>query len=237
MQPYYSADGITLYHGDCRDVLASLEARTAAALVTDPPYGTEDLGGGYGRRQLTGTRYGHRIANDGDITTWAESLPLARRVLAADAWACAFCAPRKRHDAGSALLAAGFALVGEVVWDKGRPGLGYTVRYSHETALIASVGEPRPVAPVLSLIHASVPTHAIAGRHPHEKPVAALAHLIAFAAPPGALVLDPFAGSGTTLRAAKDLGRRAIGIELEERWCEVAALRLEQGVLNLGGVA
>ena len=69
------------------------------------------------------------------------------------------------------------------------------------------------------------------GKHPCEKPVAMMEHIIRTSSREGGLILDPFMGSGTTLRAAKDLGRRAIGIEIEERYCEIAAERLRQGVL------
>jgi site-specific DNA-methyltransferase (adenine-specific) len=69
--------------------------------------------------------------------------------------------------------------------------------------------------------------------HPAEKPLPLIAYLIGKATDPDDVVFDPFMGSGTTLRAAKDLGRKAIGIEIEERYCEIAAKRLSQMVLPL----
>lgn len=69
--------------------------------------------------------------------------------------------------------------------------------------------------------------------HPNEKPLDMVSRFIRLTTEEGQTVLDPFMGSGTTLRAAKDLGRKAIGIEIEEKYCEIAVKRLAQGVLAL----
>jgi adenine-specific DNA-methyltransferase len=75
------------------------------------------------------------------------------------------------------------------------------------------------------------------GKHPCEKPLAVLSHMLRTSCPTGGLVLDPFAGSGATLQAARDLGFRSVGVEMDERWCEFAARRLSQGVLDIFGAA
>lgn len=235
MRPYYEHGGIAIYHGDCREMLSAIHAD---CVITDPPYGTEGLGGGYGRRQLANNGdMGHTIAGDADLTTFSEAASLWPASLPTDAWCLAFCAPRKRRLAEDALSSSGAFIVGEAVWDKGRPGLGYTVRYAHETVLVASYGEPKPVRPLISVLRGHRTTEAMASRHPHEKPVEVLGRLIGFAVAEGATVLDPFCGTGSCLVAAKDCGRKAIGVEIEERYCEMAALRLSQEVLGLGGAA
>lgn len=198
-------------------------------MLTDPPYGTENLGGGYGRRQLADPngRHGHKIANDTDLSALAGALASVR--LSVDAWVLTFCAPRRRYEVETLLLDGGLALVGEVVWDKGVPGLGYTIRYAHESVIVSSLGKPEVATALLSVIRVAQEQRTMAGRHPHEKPVELLGRLIEFSN--ADTILDPFMGSGTTLRAAKDLGRKAIGIEIEEKYCEIAAKRLSQEVL------
>jgi hypothetical protein len=233
MRPYFADGLVTLYHGDAREVMAAQDFQErledGAALVCDPPYGTEAFNDGYGRA-------GTKIIGDSSLATFAQALEAWRSASGLDAaghWLCAFCACRKRRTAEDVVLSAGYSLVGEAVWDKGRPSLGYTVRYAHESVIIARLGEVKPVAPLISVLRGYRTSEVMAERHPHEKPVEVMGRLVEFVAPLGGLVVDPFAGSGSTLRAAKDLGRKCIGIEIEERYCELAAERLRQEVFDL----
>jgi site-specific DNA-methyltransferase (adenine-specific) len=132
--------------------------------------------------------------------------------------------------------AGGWTWRGLCVWDKGvgrpmkgrfRNHLEYLVWGSH-----GSMPTPEDVYPSTLLKHAPPGT---ARTHVTEKPEKLLRDLLSVA--PDGAVLDPFMGSGTTLRAAKDLGRKAIGIEIEERYCEIAAQRCAQEVLDLGDAA
>lgn len=129
----------------------------------------------------------------------------------------------------------GLAFCHAVVWDKTArgPGLGWRFRRDYEFVLVAhrsgaklAWSDPNKAT---SNIMRDAPTQN--ANHPNEKPQSLVSRFISLTTAPGELVLDPFMGSGTTLVAAKDLGRRAIGIELEERYCEIAARRLSQEVL------
>ena len=218
MTPYYEQDGITIYHGDCRELIDAWNVD--GVMVTDPPYGTQftdaNPSGGYGRRQNADNgAVGFVIANDGDTTIRDEVLRL---------WSpkpmAVFGSPRMPDPPGE--------WVDRLVWDKTRPGMnGGPWRYRHETIYVTA-GFVRIDNYQTSII-AVWPDQS---DHIHAKPVELMARLVG-AARPGVIV-DPFMGSGTTLRAAKDLGRQAIGIEIEERYCEIAANRLAQGVLDFG---
>jgi len=121
--------------------------------------------------------------------------------------------------------------IGELVWDKGTPGLGYTIRYTHESAIVWRLGEPeKPEKALLSLVRSQVSHQNNHLKHPHEKPIAFWINCLNL---PGETILDPFAGSGTTGRACKDLGRKCIMIERDEKYCEIAARRMMQEVLPL----
>lgn len=136
-------------------------------------------------------------------------------------------------EAGAIFTEAGLEYFGEIIWDKGAPGLGYTVRYAHESCLLFCKGKVEsPEQAALSIVRFPVSHVDTQSRHPHEKPTMFWTNLMKLA-PAGKLILDPFMGSGPTLRAAKDLGRKAVGIELDERWCEMAAQSMAQEVLPL----
>lgn len=226
MTPYYDADGITIYHGDCREIDAWDIA--GGVMVTDPPYGLAHRSGHsaplYGN---VAVRYQSASgpAIDGDTDTSLRDDILER-------WA-----PRPALVFGSmrAPFPQGHRQV--LVWDKGEAsGMGdLSIPWKPSFELVFVIGAGWIGNRSGAVLRGYVPPRVAMGRvHPNEKPPAVLHQLIA-KCPPLAEIVDPFMGSGSTLRAAKNLGRRAIGIEIEERYCEIAAKRLGQEVFALEG--
>jgi len=222
MKPYYSHARITIYHGDCRDVLPDV---TADVLVTDPPYGMS-LGKHGGANDVRSRElrrgayasYDDTPENYRDIIAPAIELALSRVVRGAvfgpapsiwslpppDALGAIYIRAANGHSPW------GFQNLAPVLLYGTAPNLNLG---AHNTVFIAR-GKADPSC-----------------GHPCPKPVEWLTWLVDLATLPGDVVIDPFMGSGTTLRAAKDLGRRAIGIDIEERYCEIAVKRLAQEVL------
>ena len=215
MSLYYKDDFVELYHGDC--LTEHREWTCADVLVTDPPYG---MAYSSGRREQL------RIAGDNSMTARDDALRVwgSGPALVFGTW-------KRPRPAGVRQL---------IVWDK-RGGAGFSgdlkMPWADITEEIYVLGTGWVGGRVPAIY--SVPTLPAANRpdHPTPKPVPLMEMLIE-KCPPG-VVADPFAGSGSTLVAAKRLGRRAVGIELEEKYCEIAANRLSQGVLPLweGGAA
>ena len=233
--PYYEKDGIVIYHGDCRDVLPGMEA--GDAWVFDPPYssgGFQEAGKASGSIGKMGyDTKGDRILADtlstrGFMALMRECLRHSR---SAEELAM-FTDWRMWVNATDALEYAGWLVRAMVVWDKGGAGLGRPWRNSHELVAYAMRVSARKdrVAKQANVIRCSRSGNVM---HPTEKPLDLITKIIDNME--GETILDPFMGSGTTLVAARDLGRKAIGIEIEERYCEIAAKRLSQGVLNFGG--
>ena len=223
-EPYYSDDRVTLYHGDCREITEWL---AADVLVTDPPYG---IGWKRGVNGARGSKSHAGIANDSDT---------AVRDAALRAWG-----DRPGVSFGSLTAPFPGRLRQVLIWHKPPDSgvVGSVTGYRRDVEAVFLTGEWPAVkvcrsAVVRSRQQNSGNPYSAAGRtgHPHAKPLDLMEGLIS-AAPPG-VIADPFAGSGSTLVAAKQLGRHAIGVELEERYCEVIAKRLAQDVLDFGGIA
>lgn len=217
MTPYYDDGCVVLYHADC--LTHDDWTTTASVMVTDPPYGIRYKSGQYGTLPRS-------IEGDDDTTTRDRALlmwGLGRPAVMFGTWR------RPRPAATRAVL----------VWDTGGAlGMGaldLPWKPSHQEVYVIGQGfVGRRSSDVLH--YPPVQSTAANGRvHPHEKPVALMKALIA-KCPPG-MVVDPFAGSGSTLVAAKASGRCAVGVELDEAYCELAARRLSQGVLNFGASA
>jgi site-specific DNA-methyltransferase (adenine-specific) len=209
MTPYFEEDGITIYHGDCREVLPELEP--ADLVLTDPPYGIEFVSN-------------HRIIRH-DPITGDSKLPvetIRHCILKSLRAAYIFC----RWDNLSALPQPRSVLA----WVKNNWSMG-DLQHEHgrqwEAIAFYPMNGHEFINRIPDVIHADRTGNEL---HPTEKPIALMKVLIA--ANVGETILDPFMGSGTTLRAAKDLGRRAIGIEIEEKYCEIAAKRLSQKVFQ-----
>lgn len=210
MKPYYDHDGITIYHGDCLEIAPTLAG--VDCIVSDPPYGMnwrpEGLRGGKGsgREGLTSVNPGAPVVGDDDPFDPAPWLGYAQVILfGANHFA-------QRLPVGTTLVwikhsdkgFGSFLSDAEVAWEKGGHGV-----YCHRNLGMQNRN----------------------GRlHTSQKPIGLMEWATARTE---GTVIDPFMGSGTTLVAAKNLGRRAIGIEIEERYCEIAAKRLAQGVLPL----
>lgn len=220
MNPYYADDLVTLYLGDCRDVDAWL---VADVLVTDPPYGVAYASGQMSRAKQPRV---DRIVGDETTDLRDEALRMwgARPAVVFGTWK----APRP-PDAAHRLI-----------WHKRRqpPAMSSAPWYSadEEIYLLGSgwTGVPRQNVIVTDEWRSGRGFVRQSG-HPTPKPDSLMSTLIA-KCPPG-MIADPFAGSGSTLVAAKALGRACIGVELEERYCELAARRLSQGVLDFGEVS
>ena len=227
MEPYYQHGSITLYNADCRDVLPCLRRQCADLLLTDPPYGTNWQSG---RRK----KQWDKIAGDDGSLDVSGVLKLALRVLRDKRHLYIF----GRWDL-SGLAVGGSS---ELIWDKSIPGLGNTAlpwAPQHEPITFGvhiarpsgrKSGDGNTAARLRrgSVLRYARPNGATAKRHPTEKPVDLLRELIESSSRIGEMILDPFAGCGSTLVAALHEGRSAIGIECEEQYCEVAAERLSQ---------
>jgi DNA modification methylase len=218
--PYYADDLVTIYHGDALDVLSRLMGRLL--IVTDPPYG---IGlANHGHANFRRRRVSWEIAGDHDQTLGQSAIDLAASL---DWPTIAFAHPMRPWSG---------TWRQHLVWDKGGAfgGGGDPLTCWKQTWELIQVSRTGELSgPRDSAVLRFQPDKADYALHPSPKPVELLRYLIGKVA--DLPVVDPFMGLGSAVRAAKDLGRRAIGIEIEERYCEIAAQRCSQEVLGLVG--
>lgn len=214
IEPYYDQDGITIFNADCLDVMRDLDL-AVCVLVSDPPYGMAYVS--------NSSKYRSGVPVAGD-----EDAKLRDRMI--EAWggigpALVFGNWRVQRPAGTRH---------RLIWDKGdSPGMGdLSIPWGPGDEEIYVIGDGFVGTRRTNVIRHKMLSASDAERpnHPTPKPVPLMRDLISYC-PPSLTVLDPFMGSGTTLRAAKDLGRRAIGIEINKDYCDIAIERLRQGVL------
>lgn len=211
MKPYYEEENIKIYLGDCRDILPHLEP--VDLVLTDPPYGID-----YQSSRMTEWQRKPKIVGDMEFPLWIfDTLKYDIAMLVWCRWDILPSLPPPKSF---------------IVWDKGVHSMG---DLEHEfgrqwEAVAFYPGENHRFTKRPIDIIRAMRVHPERLLHPNEKPISAIIPLITCHA--ADTILDPFMGSGTTLVAAKQLGRKAIGIEIEEKYVKIAIERLRQGVLD-----
>lgn len=231
--PYYADESVTLWHGDCLDVLAGMADESVSAVITDPPYSSRT------HANATTNRNGmdHALR-----TAFAPIDDAALRSVIAECgrvsagWVVATLDYRHAVEFDND-PPQGLRTLRLGVWVKtnptpqisgDRPAQGWeSIAYMHRADRRSKWNGGGRAGNFVSPIAAPE-------GHPTAKPLPMVSEWVRLFSQPGDVVLDPFAGSGTTLRAAKNEGRKAIGVELDEAYCELIAKRLSQEVLDFG---
>jgi adenine-specific DNA-methyltransferase len=203
----------SILNADCLKALPMLQARSVNFILTDPPYIT--------RYQ---SRDGRTVPNDDNDTWLKPAFAEMYRVLANDSFCVSFYGWPMADRFMNAYRAAGFRIVGHLMFPKSYASSTRFLRCQHESAHLLAKGNPRePQKPIGDVLPWEYTGNKL---HPTQKPVSALLPLVEAFSAPGSTVLDPFAGSGSSLIAAKTLGRSYIGIELDPKYHHIAKSRL-----------
>jgi adenine-specific DNA-methyltransferase len=205
----------TIIHGDCLKVLPELAAGSVNFILTDPPYLTRHK-----------PRDGRTVPGDDNDAWLKPAFAEMHRVLQDDTFCVSFYGWPQADKFIAAYKAAGFRMVGHIAFPKRYTSSTRFLRYQHECAHLLAKGNPKqPRETIGDVIDWTYSGNKL---HPTQKPLSVLLPLVeTFSAPQGT-VLDPFTGSGSSLLAAKTLGRSYLGIELDQNYHAIASRRLEQ---------
>jgi len=250
MNPFYADEAVTLYHGDCREIVPALNL-TVDCIVADPPYGETSLAWDTWPSQWLNRAL--RVARSLWCFGSMRSLGMHYDEFRRAGWTMSQDIVWEKHN-GSGFAADRFKRVHEhaVHWYRGpwsevyhealrepsarphRVADSIDRPAANRTAHAGEIGSGGSVYDGTRLVRSVIRARNMHSRstHPTEKPVGILDPLIRYACPPGGTVLDPFAGSGSTAEAARLTGRKAILVEADERYCELIARRMSQGVLT-----
>jgi DNA modification methylase len=202
-----------IINGDCLKVLPKLADGGVDFILTDPPYITRYK-----------DRSGRSIKNDDNATWLKPAFAEMYRVLAHNSFCVSFYGWPQADRFMNAFRAAGFRIAGHLVFPKRYTSATRHLRYQHECAYLLAKGYPKepayPIGDVIDFVYSGNKLH------PTEKPISVLLPLVETFSKPGNLVLDPFSGSGSTLHAARSLGRSYLGIELDADYYALAVDRL-----------
>lgn len=227
-KPYYQDKFITLYNNDCKEILPFLKSESVDIIVSDPPYGMA-------------YKSNHRIEKDDPLKVRIEGdenlealeiiCPDLNRILK-DNSALYFFAKPELIGENKEIVTKYWALKNVIIWDKGDRGtagdLQCSYSYCTEAILYLNKGKRKLETSRPRAIYRMDWTGTMDPVHPAIKPRKLMSWLIKNSSKPGDLILDPFAGTSPALLAAKALGRRAIGIEINPNYCQIAAERLSQ---------
>lgn len=246
--PYYTDDHVTLYHGDMRELLPGLAVQ-ADACLTDPPYGETSLAwdrwpegwpalvAKHTNRLWCFGTLGMFMDHAHEFGDWRRPRSIVWEKHNGTGFAADFF--KIVHELGGYFYRGPWAQAHEQAPREDYHGPDKHARArTSRTPHTGEIGARNYVDDGRRMVRSVIKAQSVrGGLHPTEKPVKILAPLIEYAVPVNGLVLDPFAGSGSTLLTARSLGRRAIGIETNEAYCEAAAKRLSERDLFTGGAA
>jgi site-specific DNA-methyltransferase (adenine-specific) len=222
VKPYYDHAGITIYHGDCREILPELPK--VDLVLTDPPYG---IGYSlYESHEDNPKEYYEELLNP--------VILLCEGLIKEDGYLFFWQSMKNCHKFGE-WFPKGFRIFAAC-----KDFIQYSnqkILNSWDPVIFWSKEKNKDIAPGIAskrdyhIGRTSIHVTKRGERHPCPRPIDTVSYIINLTSREGEIILDTFVGSGTTLRAAKDLGRKAIGIEIEEKYCEIAVRRLQQEVL------
>ncbi len=239
-KPYYQDESVAIYHSDCRLLLPLIPDKSIDLVLTDPPYIWNDVTGGIIHTSLSDDWGYGGMLRQADVTAglqqigFDEWMPLVEPLMEEDSEIYVFSNDKNIHKIVNEMANQRLRLHNILVWKKNNVTPNHWYMKNCEFIVFGFKGRASPIRNISCSHFFDVSNVPPSDKlHPTEKPIILLLPLIENSSGNGQLILDPFLGSGTTAYCAKKLGRKCIGIEIEEKYCEIAAKRCCQTVMKL----